>query len=288
MFKKIFNWIKENKVITVVFVVLVFLLLKKFNNYSAHKRVLRVDNAGYNVEESTLVTKTPSLVSQYKGERKLVTNSNFSLLVKKVGDAVDNVVKETESTGGFVVSTAISKDEGVDIASIEVRIPRDKLEGFSEYLKSISVRTVYENITGYDITDEYTDYTTRLESLESSKAILEDIMSKAVTADEVLNIQSRIFEIQDQIDALKGQISYMEQASTTSKVSIIMSTDELGLPYTPAKIWRPDVVFKQAIRSLFSLLIAIGTFGIWVVVFSPTLLFIMIIKKTFFKRKDKK
>ncbi|NMB91960.1 DUF4349 domain-containing protein [candidate division WWE3 bacterium] len=288
MFKKIFNWIKENKVITVVFVVLVFLLLKKFNNYSAYKRVSRVDNAGYNVEESTLVTETPSLVSQYKGERKLVTNSNFSLLVKKVGDAVDNVVKETESTGGFVVSTAISKDEGVDIASIEVRIPRDKLEGFSEYLKSISVRTVYENITGYDITDEYTDYTTRLESLESSKAILEDIMSKAVTADEVLNIQSRIFEIQDQIDALKGQISYMEQASTTSKVSIIMSTDELSLPYTPAKIWRPDVVFKQAIRSLFSLLIAIGTFGIWVVVFSPTLLFIMIIKKTFFKRKDKK
>ncbi|MFZ2664053.1 MAG: DUF4349 domain-containing protein, partial [Patescibacteria group bacterium] len=141
---------------------------------------------------------------------------------------------------------------------------------------------------GYDITDQYTDYTKRLESLESSRAKLESIMDRAVTADEILNIQTRIFEIQDQIDGVKGQIAYMDKASSTSKVSIAMSTDELSLPYTPVKTWRPNVVFKQAIRSLIGVLMFIGTFGIWIAVFSPVLLLIIVIKKTFFKKRNKK
>ncbi|MFZ2664190.1 MAG: DUF4349 domain-containing protein, partial [Patescibacteria group bacterium] len=166
MFNKIFNWMKENKIVTVVLVVLVFLLLKKFNNFGVSRKVSRIssyDSAEYSMEGisplnpsasgSAKVVSLPSSVSQ---NRRVVTNSSFSLLVKKVNDTVDSVAREAESMGGFVVNTVINRDEEADSANIEVRVPSDKLEEFSKYLRSISVKVVYENVIGYDITDQYT------------------------------------------------------------------------------------------------------------------------------------
>lgn len=292
MFKNIINWIKANKIITIVLVVLLFLLLRRSLSLRIGRGVSTISSYDNMVSISPIASlpsgeskavATAKLASQ---NRKVITNSSFSLLVKKVNETIDNVTKETEAMDGFIVSTVINRDEKADTANIEVRVPSDKLDEFSKYLRSISVKVVYENIIGYDITDQYTDYTKRLESLESARGKLEAILNKAVTADEILNIQTRIFEIQDQIDSVKGQIAYMEEASSTSKVSIAISTDEMSLPYTPVKAWRPDIIFKQAVRALFGVIMIVGTVGIWLVVFLPLLLLVIIIKKTFFKKKN--
>ncbi len=294
MFKNIINWIKENKIVTVVIIILGFLLIKKFTGFGVGKgvsRTLSYDSIVGIAPAASLPANEGRVVNTVKvtsQTRKVVTNSSFSLLVKKVNDAIDGVTKEAELMDGFVVSTVINRDEKADIATINARVPSDKLEEFSKYLRSISVKVVYENILGYDITDQYTDYTKRLESLESSRTKLETISNSAHTADDILNIQSRIFEIQDQIDSVKGQIAYMEKASSTSLVTISLSTDEMSLPYTPVKAWRPDIVFKQAVRALLGLIIITGTVGIWLVVFLPVLLLVIIIKKLIVKFKKKK
>lgn len=296
MFSKIINWIKQNKIVSVVIVVLLFLLLRKSLVSGGMRGISRVSpiNSIESVGFAPMfgldvgLSKNASLTQADSQARKIITNSNFSLLVKKVNETLDNIKKEADQMGGYVTGTVINRDEKADKATIEVRVPSDKLEEFSKYLRSIAVKVVYENIIGHDITDQYTDYAKRLESLESARSKLEAIINRAVTADEILNVQTRIFEIQDQIDAIKGQMSYMDKASETSKVSIVLSTDELALPYTPVKVWRPDVVFKQAVRALLGALMAVGSVGIWVVVFSPLAVLAFVLKKLFVKFFKKK
>jgi hypothetical protein len=294
MFKNIINWIKANKIVTIVLVILGFLLLRKSPGFGISSGVSRISSYDNMMSISPVaslpssegrVVATAKVASQ---ARKVVTNSSFSLLVKKVNETIDSVTKEAEGMNGFVVNKVINRDEKADTATVEVRVPSDRLDEFSKYLRSISVKVVYENIMGYDITDQYTDYTTRLATLESSKSKLEGIMNRAVTAEEILNIQTRIFEIQDQIDSVKGQIAYMDKASSTSLVTISLSTDEMSLPYTPVKAWRPDIIFKQAVRALLGLIIITGTIGIWLVVFLPVLLLGILIKKLIVKFKKKK
>jgi len=292
MFNKIINWIKANKLVTIVLVVLLFLLFRR-STIGIRSGVSKI--ASYDGMESvspvapvsTGIYKESSLTNTTSQNRKVVTNSSFSLLVKKVNETIDSVTLKADEMGGFVVSKVINRDEKADSASIEVRVPSDKLDEFSKYLRSISVKVVYENIIGHDITDQYTDYTKRLESLESARGKLEAIMNRAFTAEDILNIQTRVFEIQDQIDAIKGQMTYMDQASSTSKVTISLSTDEMSLPYTPVKAWRPGTVFKQAVRALLGLIIITGTVGIWLVVFLPVLLLVILIKKLIIRFKKK-
>jgi len=110
-----------------------------------------------------------------------------------------------------------------------------------------------------------------------------------VEIEDILTVQREIFNLQDQIDMYKGQLFYMDGASSTTLIRIYMSTDELGLPYTPAQAWRPQAVFKQATRSLLLNLIKIGNMAIWLAVYIPLIailwLIFILVKRVLAKRK---
>jgi len=224
-------------------------------------------------------------------DRKVITNSSFSLHVKNVDDITEKIRQKTYEMKGFMVNTNVRRDEGASSAVLEVRVPTDQLVEFSKYLKTIAVKVVYENITGSDITDQYVDYEERLSSLQGVKARFEEIMEEAETVDEIMRVQNSILSIQRQIDQVKGQLTYMDRATATSKVTITLSTDELSLPYTPVKSWRPDVIMKEAVRALISVFRAIGTVGIWAVVFIPLVILLIALKiavKYLFRKRTAK
>lgn len=223
--------------------------------------------------------------------RKVITNSSFSLHVKNVDDVTEKIRQKTYEMKGFMVNTNVRRDEGASSAVLEVRVPTDQLVEFSKYLKTIAVKVVYENITGSDITDQYVDYEERLSSLQDIKARFEEIMEEAETVDEIMRVQNSILSIQRQIDQVKGQLTYMDRATATSKVTITLSTDELSLPYTPVKSWRPDVIMKEAVRALISVFRAFGTAGIWIVVFIPLVILLVALKiavKYLFRKRTAK
>jgi hypothetical protein len=300
---KISNWVKTHKFHTfVIVVVILYILFKVFlgsrayrntnlvgeKNYPPSSYNYSYDSGGiYDADisgsqgnllsfENRSSEDVSSEISQ--GNRKVITNSSFSLHVKNVDSAVENIREKTAEMGGFIVNTNIRRDEGASSAVVEIRIPSDQLVEFSEYLKTLAVKVVYENITGKDITDRYVDYEEKLRSLESVKARFEEIMEKAQTVDEIMNVQNRIMNVQSQIDSVKGQLDYMEKSVAMSKVIVNLSTDELSLPYTPVKSWRPEVIAKEAVRALISVFRGIGTVGIWLVIFLPLVLLILAVK----------
>lgn len=220
--------------------------------------------------------------------RKVVINSNFSLLVKDVTGVVDMIKEKTLSMAGYMVNTNISRTEFGENATLQIRVPSGKVEEMSKYLRSVAVKVVSENVDGQDITDQYIDIERRLGDLESQRARILAILDKATTVEEMLNVQQALDQIQNQIDSYKGQLQYMDGTTKTSKLTIYISTDELGLPYTPARSWRPEVIFRQAVRSMLGTLQNMGSFVIWLGVYLPIILgavgVILLIKRIFRKR----
>lgn len=221
-------------------------------------------------------------------DRKVITRSSMSLQVKSVREAMETIKEKTKELGGYVVETDLTTPEFGEDGSIVVRVPADTLDSTLEYFRGLAVKVVSENISGDDITDQYIDIEERIDRLEKTKARLEEIMDSAETVEEILQVQRQIFGVQDQIDRYKGQLQYMDGASSTTLIRIYLSTDELGLPYAPSQAWRPQVVFKQATRSLLLVLIKIGNGAIKLAVFSPLIavavLVLVLIKKAIFKK----
>lgn len=168
-----------------------------------------------------------------------------------------------------MVNSHLSKPEESANGTITVRVPEEKLTEALEAFRRAGLRVVDENVSGRDITDQYVDLEARLATLNKTKAKFEEILDKATQVQDLLNVQRELINLQSQIDSIKGQQQYLSQSAKLSKITVYLSTDEFSLPYSPADPWRPNVVFKLAVRSLVTNLRNIGSAIIWIGVYSP-------------------
>jgi hypothetical protein len=228
---------------------------------------------GLSVETQNYAPMPSQVAPIYRGQDRMVsTQSYFSLLVKNVTETVDQINTEVKSLGGYLLNTNISRPEQGEDASITIRVPTENVAKIQEFLRSNSVKVVSENISGDDITDQYADIQGRLDTLLTMKRKLQTILEEAKSVEEMLNVQNQLFNVQSQIDSYTGQLKYMEGVSSTSLISVNLSTDELALPYAPAKSWRPALIFKDAVRSLMSTMQGLGGAMIWLGVYSTILI----------------
>lgn len=201
-------------------------------------------------------------------DRLVIQESKLSLLVEDVTDIREKIVKYAQDKGGYMVSSNISNPQDAPTAIVVVRIPAAHLEDALNYFRSLSIKVVSENLVGKDVTDQYVDIDTRIAQLERSKTRLEEILSQATQINDITNLTQQILNFQNQIDSLKGQQDALAKNAQLAKLTIYLSTDEIALPYAPSETFRPNVIFKLAVRSLISNLRKLATLAIWVGVYS--------------------
>ncbi len=298
----IINWIKNNKFSTVLICAIVILFYYSFINTPRYGLVGNIGglSKGDVSERVSMMGIAPSIIQSESGfsqpepisnqDRKFVAESNISLLVKNVKDTEEQIQNKVAGLGGYVVNTNYINPDIASTGSITLRIPIDKVQTLKTFLIGNSVRVVSENISGHDITNQYTDTQSRLDTLYKTKIIFENILIKAVNVDEILRVQQAILSVQDQIDSLKGSVKYMDETSKTMLITINLSTDELALPYAPNDPWRPNVIFKTAVRSVVTHARGIGSGIIWIAVYSiiyiPLIIIFTVTKKFLKSRKS--
>lgn len=306
--KKLLNWIKTNKLTAILIVAIIYLLFRGSGSPGVMQRASFVGTSNYvddyEYSEEVMMDSAPmmskgglsapapardSATSINIQERKVVTESHMSLLVKDVRESADKIQNQVKAVGGFVVNTYIHSPEEGSSGYITIRVPADTLETTLDTLRGYAVKVVSENISGHDITDRYMDVEARLTTLQKTKTMFEEILTKATDVDEILRVQQRILSVQDQIDSLKGQLKYMDATTATTLVTINLATDELALPYSPGAPWRPSVVFKYAVRSLIINLRSLGSTAIWLTVYAviwvPALVIFLVVRKVIKKKK---
>lgn len=205
----------------------------------------------------------------FSQNRLVLTETSLSLLVKDVAGAIQSIRQKAQELGGFLVDSSLNAPEGADTGSITVRVPAEKQEEALAAFRGFAVRVTNETVSGQDVTDQFEDVAAQLAVLEKTKAKFEAILEDAKTVDESLRVQQQLISLQQQIDALKGRQQYYERSAQMVRITAFLSTDETALPYTPDEAWRPQAIFRLAVRSLVGVLQGVGTAGIWIVVFAP-------------------
>jgi hypothetical protein len=236
------------------------------------------NNATYNTTTTAVTTA-----------RMVVQNSNLSLVVKDVKKSGEEVINYANSLGGFLVTSSYSRPNESPTASITIRVPSENFKEAVNYLESLALNVTNENLTGTDITDQYTDIETRIAALEKTKQQFESIMKDTSNIDQILRIQREIVNLQTQIDSYKGQQISIEKEAKMSKITVYLSSDEFSLPYSPDNKFRPGVTFKLAVRSLMGTLSSLANLLIWLMVYAAIWLPILLVILFFrFKKQTAK
>ena len=281
-------WLKNNKLVAFLAIVLLVLVV---NDFLGSQAVRQVGYSGVDLDRAskTALLEAPSAPSENR-ERLVVKTSSLSLVVNDVREVSKGVVSRAQEIGGFMVSTALDKPQEAPFATVVVRVPAEKLSEALDYFRSLAVKVSSESILGRDVTDQYEDIGTKLETLNKTKVKFEEILDKAEKIQDILQVQQELTSLQAQIDNLKGRREYLEKTAKLAKVTVYLSTDELSLPYQSEGIFRPKVIFKQAVRSLVKTLRGIAKLFIWLAVYSPiwTVVLLIVFVVKWFKRRKKK
>lgn len=299
----VISWIKNHKLLVVLALVIAYLLFNSSrspiglrsrsgigmpgtteSNYSdSSASVGMTAPAGNTMYNKTGVTAQNYQPISDSASRVVIQESNLSLLVKDVKETGNKIIYLAKSTGGYMVNASYNNPSEQAFGTVSVRVPTDQLDQILQEFRGFAVKVTNENLIGTDVTQEYQDLDQRIETLSAVKAKFDEILKKAVTVDEILRVNQEIINLEQQIDSATGQKMAISDNARLTKITLFLSTDELALPYTPDKVFRPDVVFKLAVRSLLSTVQSLAELVIWVGVYAliwiPIIIAFIIIKR---------
>ena len=249
-------------------------------------------------EESTV--SIAANTNQAAVERIVIKNADLSIVVDDPAAAMKYIVDLAESQGGFVVNSYLYKtytSNGIEVpaANITVRVPSDNLTKSLDNIKALvkdgNTDILNETVSGEDVTREYTDLQSRLRNLENAAEKLQEIMDEAYKTEEVLTVYNRLVQVQEEIEVLKGQIKYYDEASRLSAISVTIQAQESVQPLTIGR-WQPKGIARDAVQALINALQFIASALIWIIIFIIPVLAIIFVPIwlviRFFIRRSKK
>ncbi|MFL7814003.1 MAG: DUF4349 domain-containing protein [Anaerolineales bacterium] len=203
--------------------------------------------------------------------RMVIKDASLSIVVEDPGATMQAITSLAEDLGGYVVTSNLYRTQtegGLEVpqANITLRVPADKLDQALEVIKSGAGQVLSENVSGQDVTQEYTDLDSRLRNLERAEAQLADIMEQARQTDDVLTVYNRLVEVREQIEVIKGQMLYYERSAAMSSISVYIQANEAVQPLKIGN-WQPVGVAKKAIQALINTLKTLANILIWIALY---------------------
>ena len=207
----------------------------------------------FGIVDQSLVD-TSSGVSPAAVDRIVIKNADLAIVVSDVEGRMKNIQIMAQQMDGFVVSSNLYQSYTNDYvkvpeAQIVIRVPSEKLEEAMNQIKKDTVEVQSETISGQDVTAEYVDLKSRLKNLEAAEAQLDEILKKATETEDVVNIFNQLVYYREQIEVVKGQIKYYDEAAALSAISVRIIAEETIQPIVIGK-WEPKGVALEAIQDL--------------------------------------
>jgi hypothetical protein len=236
--------------------------------------------------------------SQNQVEQRLVIrNANLTMVVENPAASVAEISSLADSMGGFVVSSNVfestfEQNVRATRASITVRIPAEQLNEALAEIKAGAVEVRSENISGQDVTQEYTDLQSRLRNLEAAEEELREIMGSLTKAEDVLRVYESLRQVREEIEVIKGRIQYFEQSARLSAVTIDLLPDVVSQPLQIGR-WQPQGTAKEALETVIRAFQFLADAGIWLVILVLPILLVLslpfwVIRWIVIRRRSKK
>ncbi len=211
-------------------------------------------------------------------EPLVIRTANLTLVVKDPAEAAAEIGRLAEGMDGFVVFSNVyqtSYNGGTTTqASLNIRVPSERLDEALERIKEMAIEVQRNELRGEDVTQQYVDLQSRLRNLEAAEETLREIMASATRTEDVLQVYRELTQIREQIEMIKGQMQYFEDAARLASIQIELIPDELAQPLQIGG-WRPQGTAKEALEALIRTLQLLANVTIWLVIYVlPVLLVI--------------
>lgn len=175
------------------------------------------------VDQASASQQTP-----VPADRKIIRNAELDLESEAPDEAQTRITAIAEQLGGFVVESQQSSSDvrssRRDIVSMTIRVPSAKFGETLEAIRNASGRVVVESVKGQDVTQEFIDIEARLKAQQALEAQFTEIMKRANTVEDALEVQRQLAVVRGEIEKIEGRKRFLENQSSLSTIKLRIRT----------------------------------------------------------------
>lgn len=171
----------------------------------------------------------PSPPSATNVQRRVIRSGQFTIESDAPADGARRIGQIAEARGGYIV-TSESRQTGDDqsrpstTATITVRVPSENFAAAIEEIRGAGGRILRENITGQDVTEEYTDLEARIRAKQALEQQFIEIMRQARTIADALEVQRQLGQVRAEIEQMEGRRRLLENQAALSTIAVTLQT----------------------------------------------------------------
>ena len=182
------------------------------------------ENYDMAMEESGVSSGETGTLLPEAGGRKLVYTATLDLETKTYTDARTALLDALDKAGGYVESNEEggSAERGSRWSRLTLRVPADRYADFLNEASGVG-NLVNKQEQMEDITASYVDVQARLESLETQRTRLTELMAQAENLTDLLQIQQQLSDVEYQIESYTAQMRAMDDQVDYCTVEVYLN-----------------------------------------------------------------
>ena len=258
------------------------------------------DSSGYveNEVPNNPVVATEASVNPAEISEKKIRTVNLSLECKSMEGAEKELKDKVKAQGGYIESedySAISQWNDTKRMNFTIRLPKGNVDSFLDFLNGEGrILSKSENLQ--DVRLQYRDAKNHIKALETEQERLLALMEKAETVDQLIALENRLTDIRYQLDSYNSEILDYDNKVDFSTIYLELQESIDGKINQSGNYSFFDRVRDGFIRNLFEIRLFFEDTALFVLVFIPQILLVLLIillivfanKKLLNKKKKEK
>lgn len=218
-------------------------------------------------------------------DKKILKTAILNLEVIDYGKYYSELRGNAKRFGAYVAQEEQTQSDYKIQNSVVIKVPVDQ---FDDALAALTVNTEKINekkISSQDVTTEFIDTRSRMESKRQVRQRYMDLLKQARNMEEILNVQSQINAIQEEIESASGRIEYLGHAAAFSTIHLtffqVLDPAASATPEKPSFASRVGSAFQSGSSWVIELFL--GLITIWPLLLLSFAVFLLYKKRLKFK-----
>lgn len=198
-------------------------------SYRTYESNVAMEEALYDMDEAIALTSSKKAVATqangvfipaevpdvYEVERKLIKNGYVNLSIDSMNDIEQKVQTFAKSYGGYITNTYTSENN----YSAQIKVPCNYFEDAMNNAGTLGeVKSRSQNAN--DVTDEYYDLDSRINSKRILKEKLEGYLKKAESIKDLMEIENQLNIVVSDLESMEGRMKRLSNQIDYSTIDI--------------------------------------------------------------------
>lgn len=279
------------------------------NNYTEEKILQEViqdnnsdeDGTSYELKEPSATQQTGKDNKTYTGTtadnqtikekvpNKVIKTADIKFQVDRFEKSRKVIIEKIKKFGAYVSAEDQSNNDYNITNTMTIRVDAALFDSLVDDLTLEASYVEYKKINAQDITEEYIDAQARLKSKKEVEAQYQEILKKANTIYDILQVQQHLRAIREEIESYEGKLKYYDNKVSLSTIYLTFFEKKDNIISEPGRSFggRLSNAFESGWSGILTAFVGfIYLWPLWFFLGISAFIIILIIKKI--KRKNTK